>query len=538
MEVIESEFLVIGAGIAGLSFALRAASLGNVHVLLKDDYEKSSTQYAQGGINAVLSEEDSFASHTEDTLTCGYGLCDPEVVAQVVERGPELIEDLIQWGTRFTRGERGLSLHREGGHAHNRVVHAKDATGAEIMRALVEAVKEHENIHIHRNHMAIDLILQYQPGSKSINEHSRTVGAYVLETDTGVVKAFVAPIVYLATGGIGKVYPYTSNPRTATGDGIAMAYRAGIEVVDMEFIQFHPTILYHHEVNRFLITEAVRGEGGILRNLDGHAFMADYHEMKDLAPRDVVARAIDKEIKKSGGNHVFLDTTHLGRKHMEEHFPNIVQTLDQLGIDVATQPIPVVPAAHYSCGGLRVDGYGRTACPGLYSGGECSYTGLHGANRLASNSLLEAAVYAKLSFEYIATHREQEMVRPTTHIAPWLYHENSDTYEETLVSPLWKEVRQFMWNYVGIVRTDKRLKRAMRRIEFLRQEIENSYWNFRISKDLVELRNISIIAELVIRSATERKESRGLHFNVDHPETREDQAHDTVLMLHRHGLFR
>ncbi len=538
MQIHESEFLVIGAGIAGLSFALRAAKLGKVNVLLKDNYEKSSTQYAQGGINAVLSEQDSFESHIQDTLDCGYGLCNEEVVRLVVERGPEIIEDLMAWGTDFTRDGERLSLHREGGHAHNRVVHAKDATGAEIMRALINSVRNEPNITIYPDHMAIDLILQYQAGGKSINENTRCAGAYVLENQTRVVKGFVASVVYLATGGIGKVYPYTSNPRTATGDGIAMAYRAGIEVLNMEFIQFHPTILYHHEVNRFLITEAARGEGGILRDKEGRAFMGEYHPRKELAPRDVVARAIDREIKHSGNGCVYLDLTHLPKPHLQDHFPNIYHTLFDLGIDISIDPIPVVPAAHYLCGGLRVDRHGRTNCAGLFAGGECSYTGLHGANRLASNSLLEAAVFAKTSFEYIEQNRTELLVKPVQNIAPWVYHETSDTYEETLVSPLWKEVRQFMWNYVGIVRTDKRLDRAIRRIEFLRQEIEASYWNFRISKDLIELRNISIIAELIIRSAALRKESRGLHYTVDHPDTREDFAEDTCLMLHKHGLFR
>jgi len=536
MDVYESEFLVIGAGIAGLSFALRIADLGKVNVLLKDEFKKSSTNWAQGGINAVLSPEDSFESHFRDTVECGYGLCDEDIVKKVVGQGPEVVQDLIDWGVSFTREGDSLSLHREGGHAHNRVVHSKDATGAAIMKALTAKVIEHPNIEVFHGHMAIDLIFSYQTGGKSINEKSRAVGAYVLRR--GEVVAFVAGVTYLATGGTGKVYPYTSNPRTATGDGIAMAYRAGIEVVNMEFLQFHPTILYNHQVNTFLITEAVRGEGGILRDLDGKAFMASYHPMKDLAPRDVVARAIDSEIKKSGGSHVVLDVTHLPPAHIEKHFPNIKNMLESVGIDIFTQPIPVVPGAHYSCGGMRIDGFGRTNCKGLLAGGECTYSGLHGANRLASNSLLEAAVLAKASAEYIRDHREIWSVEPERDIAPWVYHDYSDVYEESLVSPLWREVRQFMWNYVGIVRTDKRLERAVRRIQFLREEIENSYWNFRISKDLVELRNISIVAELIIRSACMRKESRGLHYNADHPETDPKQAHETVISMQKHGLFR
>jgi len=386
--------------------------------------------------------------------------------------------------------------------------------------------------------MAIDLIFAHQTGGKVVNEATRAVGAYVLFTRERRVAACVARITYLATGGVGKVYPYTSNPRTATGDGIAMAYRAGIEVVNMEFIQFHPTILYHHSENSFLISEAVRGEGGILRDLDGRAFMADYSPQKELAPRDVVARAIDSEIKKRGGHHVWLDVTHLGKDHIVEHFPNIHEKLKSLGIDITSEFIPVVPAAHYLCGGLQVDPVGRTACRGLFAGGECSCTGLHGANRLASNSLLEAAVFARASVDNIASHGAEKQQAPPTDIAPWVYHDYSDAYEASLVGPLWREVRQFMWNYVGIVRTDKMLDRAMRRIAFLREEIESSYWNFRISQDLVELRNISIIAEIVIRSAAMRKESRGLHYNVDHPQTDPDQAYETRLSMQTHGLFR
>lgn len=536
MEIQKSDFLVIGAGLAGLSFALRVADMGTVNVLLKDVYTKSSTNWAQGGINAVFSPTDSFESHIQDTIACGYGLCDADVVDMVVRRGPEIVGDLMDWGVAFTHNGDQLSLHREGGHEHNRVVHAKDATGAAIMAALIEQVKAHPNIRVFHHHMAIDLILSYQTGGKSINAQTRAIGAYVLHQQA--VIAFTAGVTYLATGGTGKVYPYTSNPRTATGDGIAMAYRAGIEVVNMEFLQFHPTILYHHEVNTFLVSEAVRGEGGILRDLNGKAFMADYHPMKDLAPRDVVARAIDSEIKKAGSNHVLLDVTHLGAEHISNHFPNIQNRLAQAGIDITQQPIPVVPGAHYSCGGMRVDRLGRTNCEGLFAGGECTYSGLHGANRLASNSLLEAAVYAKSSAEYLREHREVWQVKPPTDIAPWVYHNYSDTYEESLVSPLWREVRQFMWNYVGIVRTDKRLERAMRRIRFLREEIENSYWNFRISKDLVELRNISIVAELIIKSACDRKESRGLHFNADHRHTDPDQAVETVISLQKHGMFR
>ncbi len=538
MDVRHSDFLVIGGGIAGLLFALDAAELGKVNLLMKAGFEECSTQYAQGGINAVFSPEDSFASHIEDTLECGYGICDEAVVRHIVENGPAMVQRLIQLGVEFTHKGDDLSLHREGGHAHNRVVHAKDATGAAIMAALVAKVQSHPRITVYANHMAVDLILSFQTGGKAINDATRVVGVYALQSPEGLVSAFVASLTYLATGGIGKVYPYTSNPRTATGDGIAMAYRAGIEVVNMEFIQFHPTLLFHHKENSFLISEAVRGEGGILRNGKGETFMARYHERLELAPRDVVARAIDAEMKRLGDPCAYLDVTHLGYEHIVEHFPNIYHKLLSLGIDITREMIPVVPGAHYCCGGLRVDIHGQTSCSGLFAGGECTYTGLHGANRLASNSLLEAAVCAVSSVAYIQANRETLLTPPTTDIAPWVYHDYSDEYEASLVGPLWREVRQFMWNYVGIIRTDKRLERAIRRIEFLRQEIESSYWNFRITQDLVELRNISIVAELIIRSACLRKETRGLHFNADHAQALESEAHETVISLQKQGLFR
>lgn len=535
----QSDFLVIGAGVAGLSFALRVAELGHVNVLLKDAFKYSSTQLAQGGINAVFDEQDSFEAHIQDTLRCGYGLCHAEVVEQVVNSGPEIIDDLIKQGVRFTRDTHGLSLHREGGHAFSRVVHAKDATGSEIMRALVDQVRSHERIHVFPDFMAIDLIMQHPPGAKTIHERSRAIGAYVLDGATNRVHPFLASVTYLATGGIGKVYPYTSNPRTATGDGIVMAYRAGIPVVNMEFVQFHPTILFHHKEHCFLISEAVRGEGAILRNRDGEAFMEQYDPvLKDLAPRDVVARAIDAEIKKSGDDCVFLDLSSMSKAHIIDHFPNIYQHLLDLGLDITRESIPVVPAAHYSCGGLATDRFGGTSCHGLFAGGECTFTGLHGANRLASNSLLEAAVFARASADFVQQHQTELLVPPPQEVAPWEYHDASDEDEESLVHPLWREVRQFMWNYVGIIRTEKRLQRAIHRIEFLRREIENSYWNFKITKDLVELRNISVIAELITRSALSRKESRGLHFHKDYPKPDPAFARDTVISLATHGLFR
>ncbi|MCB1051370.1 MAG: L-aspartate oxidase [Acidobacteria bacterium] len=539
MDMHHAHFLVIGGGISGLTFALKVAELGKVHLLLKDDVASCSTWLAQGGINAVLDPEDSFESHIQDTLDCGYGLCDEDVVRLVVENGPRAVKNLAEAGVDFTKSGDHLRLHREGGHTHHRVVHAQDATGAAIMKALWAKTQAHPNITIFENHMAIDLIVQHPPGTHTLNAHSQAIGAYVLATQTKRVSAFLAPVTYLATGGIGKVYPYTSNAHAATGDGIVMAYRAGIEVVNMEFIQFHPTLLFHPKKRSFLISEVVRGEGGILRDVNGRAFMADYHpQMKELAPRDVVARAIDAEIKKSGYDCVYLDVTHLGLDRIQQHFPNIYQTLFDLGIDITKESIPVVPGAHYCCGGLRVDRDGRTVLSGLFAGGECTFTGLHGANRLASNSLLEGAVYGAQTAVYLSSHPECYAEIPTPLVAEWIYHDYSDPDEEALVAPLWREVRQFMWNYVGIVRSDKRLSRALARVKYLRKEIERSYWNFRISRDLVELRNISVIAELIVKSAVARKESRGLHYNIDHPQPDEKQLKDTVIDPTRHGLFR
>ncbi len=507
-------------------------------MIMKDDFPVCSTQYAQGGINAVLSEVDSFDSHFNDTVSCGYGLCHQDVVDLVIKAGPDMIRDLADSGVEFTKNGDHYSLHREGGHQHNRVVHAKDATGAEIMRALTNRVVNHPKIQIYKDHLAIDLIVIHEPGAKTLTKEACIVGAYVLDATKNEVTAFTAPITYLATGGAGKVYPYTSNPRTATGDGIVMAYRAGIEVVNMEFIQFHPTLLFHHLERKFLISEALRGQGGILRTSDGNAFMEQYHpELKDLAPRDVVARAIDAELKRTGGDCVFLDMTHLASEEIKSHFPTIYEKLLTLDLDMTIDPIPVVPAAHYLCGGVKVDMWGRTSCRGLMAGGECSFTGLHGANRLASNSLLEAAVYARQSSQFLENEFSHHAQVPDS-IADWVYHNYSDDHEESLVNPLWNEVKWFMWNYVGIVRSDKRLQRALRRIRSLRTEIEDSYWNFNISKDLVELRNISVIAELVIRSAVNRRESRGLNYNIDHPETDPAQCHDSVMIRSKHGLFR
>ena len=535
----KSSFLVIGGGLAGLSFALRMAKYGTIHLLLKEGFNQSSTHLAQGGINAVLGKDDSFESHIKDTLNCGYELCDEDIVELIVKNGPDAIKDLAHYGIKFTKNGNLYDLHKEGGHTHKRVVHSQDATGIEIMRGLVEAVKKEPNIQLFFHHMAIDLIISYSHGLRTIKKNSRAIGAYVLNAKINEVMPFLASVTYIATGGIGKVYPYTSNANTATGDGITMAYRCGIQVANMEFIQFHPTLLFHPKIKSFLISEAVRGEGGILRNQAGEAFMKKYHsKLKDLAPRDIVARAIDTEIKKSGLECVFLDLTHLPASEVIHHFPNIYDKLRAVGLDITKEYIPVVPGAHYLCGGLKVNIDGQTDCKSLFSGGECTFTGFHGANRLASNSLLEAVVQAKRSANLIQTNLDYYLTTPPTNVSVWYYHNYADENEESLIHPLWQEVREFMWNYVGIVRTNKRLERAFRRIESLRKEIEDSYWNFRISKDLVELRNISIIAELVIRSAKYRKESRGLHFNADIPKQNLTYKKNTWMSISKQGLFR
>lgn len=530
-QPIKSDFLVIGGGIAGLVFALQAAQMGKVNLIVKEDFEASSTQYAQGGINAVLDEADSFEQHFHDTLECGHELCDKRVVERIVEQGPEVIQQLIDYGVNFTKRKTGeLSLRQEGGHSQKRVVHVDDATGAAIMEALKSAAHEHKNITIYTYHMAVDLILSFQAGAKRINEHTRSLGAYVLDIKKEKVHPFLAPITYLATGGIGKVYPFTSNPHTATGDGIVMAYRAGVEIANMEFIQFHPTLLFHQQKSNFLISETLRGHGGILKNTHGDAFMQNYAPKKaDLAPRDIVAQAIDMEMKKTNKPHVYLDISHLPAEKSQKYFPNIYQTLIELGIDMTTQPIPVLPGAHYVCGGIKVDSHGETNCQGLFAGGECSFTGFHGANRLASNSLLEGVVCALFASEHIQKNKSKYFNHDIPTVAPWIDHNFYDSYEMSLIHPLWREMRQFMWNYVGITRTDKRLERAIRRIQLLQQEIQDYYWNFKLSKDLIELRNISIVSELIIRSAYLRKESRGLHNNVDHPHMDPKQVHNTYL---------
>jgi L-aspartate oxidase len=507
-----------------LSFALEAARHSHVVMVTKRGSADSATSWAQGGIAAVLDPADSFEAHVNDTIGTGGGLSHRKVVEMVVRDGPVRIKELMDLGAQFTRSEEGVSLDltKEGGHSARRVVHAGDVTGEEIQRVLLQAAAASPNIEIMEDHMAIDLVEASKFGGPR-----QIVGAYVLDETTGGVKTYLARATVLATGGAGKVYLYTSNPDVATGDGIAMAYRAGAELANMEFFQFHPTCLFHPEAKSFLISEALRGEGGILRLSSGDAFMASHHEMKDLAPRDVVARAIDYEMKRRGDDCVYLDMTHEPADFILERFPNIHARCLQFGTDITKDPIPVVPAAHYMCGGVVVDGDGRSTVPGLWAVGEVTCTGLHGANRLASNSLLEGLVYghrtAIAARESLATIPAMELAE----VPDWDVGEAVPSDEAVVVSQNWDEIRRFMWNYVGIVRTDRRLRRASRRIAMLQDEIREYYWAHLVNRDMLELRNIADVAELIIRCAGMRKESRGLHYNLDYPHAGDEWQGDT-----------
>jgi L-aspartate oxidase len=539
----KTDFLIIGSGIAGLSFALKVAPFGRVALVTKKEAVTSSTNLAQGGIASVFGANDSFDMHIEDTLDSGDGLCHHDVVEMVVKDGPTRIKELIEHGVRFniesqsktidTNQEIGFDLGREGGHSRNRIVHAKDMTGREVERALIHEIDNHPNIELFENHIAIDLVTcstRMKRGIITTTQQDECCGAYVLNRLTKKVHTFKAGITLLATGGAGKVYLYTSNPDIATGDGLAMSYRAGARVANLEFVQFHPTCLYHPEAKNFLISEAVRGEGGVLLDREGNGFMAKYDPQKDLACRDVVARAIDTELKKSGDDTVFLDISHKDPEFVKDRFPNLYENCQNFGIDMTAEPIPVVPAAHYMCGGVLTDLDGKTDINRLYAVGETACTGLHGANRLASNSLLEALVYADRAALQAVSNLKTAGANALPEIPPWDETGTSDSDEQIMVSHNWDEIRRLMWNYVGIVRSDKRLDRARRRIEIIQKEIRDYYWDFKVEADLIELRNIATVAELIIQCAAHRKESRGLHYTLKYPQRDDNRwQKDTIL---------
>jgi len=531
------DVLIIGSGGAGLSLALRLADHAKVLVLSKVALNSGSTYHAQGGISAVLDANDSIESHIKDTLVAGAGLCDEEAVKVTVEQGKKNIEWLKDQGVEFTEkksatGEKSFHLNQEGGHSHRRIVHTADATGKALSQTLIEQTQAHSNITLLENHNVVDLITHH----KDVDSDQKIKGAYVLDTLNNNVKSFAAKIVILATGGASKVYLYSTNPQISTGDGIALAWRAGCRVSNMEFMQFHPTCLYHPKERSFLISEAVRGEGGKLILPDGTPFMQHYHEKLELAPRDIVARAIDNEIKKHGIECVYLDISHQPADFIRQHFPTIYKQCLSLDIDITKQPIPVVPAAHYTCGGVLTDLNARTDIQGLYAIGEVACTGLHGANRMASNSLLECLVFAERAAADILNKLPQLPL--PQRLPDWDESQVSDSDEEIVVSHNWDELRRFMWDYVGIVRTNKRLSRAMRRVELLKEDIAEYYGTFRVTSDLLELRNLVIVAELIIRSAQLRKESRGLHYTRDYPETDNSKtAENTVLIPKNNQTF-
>jgi L-aspartate oxidase len=523
------DFVVIGSGIAGLSFALKVAQHGSVAVITKRKGTDTNTAWAQGGVACVTSDEDSFELHVSDTLEAGAGLCDETAVRTIVMEGPDRIRELMEFGLQFDErevsGHRELDLGKEGGHSKRRVLHVRDVTGKEIEDTLLRELGRQSHVELYENHMAVDLITA---GKLGFATEDRCLGVYVLDEKTGEVETIRSDRIVLATGGCGKVYLYSTNPDIATGDGVAMAWRAGAMIANMEFIQFHPTCLFHAKAKSFLISEAVRGEGGILRNNRGEDFMKRYDPRGSLAPRDIVARAIDAEIKRAGAKCVFLDITHKSPEFIRERFPHIYETCLGFGIDMSKQPIPVVPAAHYQCGGIKTDVNGATNLPGLYAIGEVACTGLHGANRLASNSLLEGLVVAHRAAA--SSVQAQRRSKQKILLPEWESGNVQDVDELVVIYHNWDEIRRLMWDYVGIVRTDKRLQRASARLRNLQREIREFYWNFKISVDLLELRNLATVAALIVDSALSRKESRGLHYTLDYPETNDGQfKRETVL---------
>lgn len=527
-----TDVLIIGSGIAGLSFALKVAPFAKVTLVTKKSRVDTATNLAQGGIAAVLSREDSLEYHVQDTLTSGDGLCNEKIVRLVVGEGPERVQELIAMGVHFQEGREGggLDLGMEGGHSHRRVAHSLDLTGREIERALLAQVAKHDSIEVLEDHLAIDLLVESKVQGLQSMEGERCLGAYVLNRLTGAVEVRQARVTVLCTGGCGKVYLYTTNPDIATGDGVAMAYRAGARVANLEFIQFHPTCFYNPLAKNFLISEAVRGEGGILVNEKGDPFMNKYDDRGDLATRDAVARGIDAEMKESGADCVFLDITHRPAQFIESRFPTIFATCKRYGVDITQEPIPVVPAAHYMCGGVQVNRWGETSIRGLLALGETACTGLHGANRLASNSLLEAVVLAHQGATWMRTNWENLVQLPERDIQGWWAGKARSIEENILISHNWDQIRRLMWNYVGIVRREKRLELVQRRITPVLEEIREHFHDFLLTPDLVELRNIAVVSELIIRSATMRKESRGLHYIVDYPNHDDDNFKcDTVL---------
>ncbi len=527
------DVLIVGSGASGLSLAIKLANQSvHVAVLSKFALTEGSTFYAQGGISAVLDAGDSIESHIEDTLNAGAGLCDPEIVRLAVTHGKSSINWLREQGVAFTEetlaaGETKLHLTREGGHSHRRVVHAADATGKAVSLSLIARAKEHQNISLCEHYNVVELIT-----AKTGTATKKAIGAYVLDSKQQRVKTVSARVLVLATGGASKVYFYSTNPQSATGDGIALAWRAGCRVSNMEFMQFHPTSLYHPNAGSYLISEAVRGEGGRLILPDGSRFMQHFDERGELAPRDIVARAIDHEIKKRGIDCVYLDISYKPEAFVRSHFPTIYEHCLKFDIDITKEPIPVVPAAHYTCGGVMVDSYARTDIENLYAVGEVAHTGLHGANRMASNSLLECLVFADRASEDIL--RKLAAIPAPPAIRDWDESQVSDSDEEVVVSHNWDELRRFMWDYVGIVRTDKRLHRAMSRVELLKREILEYYGNFRVTSDLLELRNLVIVAELIIRCAQLRKESRGLHYTLDYPDTDNSKPPQNSILVPEH----